>query len=191
MEGGSFVLMLVVILIIIAISIVITLIVAAPFIISKKNNKNNKKKLNDIYSQYGLSDSSINLTYDTMHFIFDYSNKMFWHTNDQNAYWIFWPFDLIIGCDIRINGTVSHSTTTGGVGRAVIGGVVGGGIGAVVGMATAKKKTETITENLSCKLLIYLKYEKAPLLSFDFDGNDGVEFCDRVYAHFNTIVNGK
>ncbi|MBQ8929768.1 MAG: hypothetical protein IJ052_05160, partial [Oscillospiraceae bacterium] len=50
------------------------------------------------------------------------------------------PFSTIIGCEIMVD-----SEVTGGVGRAVAGGIIAGGVGAIVGVATSKKTIKSYT----------------------------------------------
>ena len=97
------------------------------------------------------------------------------------------PFSEIIGCDI-----LTDSEVTGGVGRAVVGGVLAGSAGAVVGATTAKKK---IT---SYSIIIYKNTVDAPseTLSLinsetktsDLDYKEAVKFSHNVSASIRAII---
>ncbi len=81
--------------------------------------------------------------------IFDEPNEKIYFFDGSNS-----PksvsFQDIIGCEIRENGAV-----TGGVGRAVVGGLIGGGAGAIVGSTTAKKKVISYQLAVLCNSLQY------------------------------------
>lgn len=79
--------------------------------------------------------------------IFDEPNKKIIYFEDSNSPKII-MFEDIIGCEIRENGAV-----TGGIGRAVVGGLIGGGAGAVVGATTAKKKVTSYQLAILCDSL--------------------------------------
>ena len=65
------------------------------------------------------------------------------------------PFDEITGCEIIINDEV-----TGGIGRAIAGGILAGGSGAIVGAVTANKKISTY------QVIIYRNNLEHPKFTF-------------------------
>lgn len=97
-------------------------------------------------------------------------------------------FSDLIGAEIVID-----SQVTGGVGRAVVGGVLAGGAGAVVGAMTAKKHI------MSYKIVIYQKNLSNPKIEIpliwekksckDKDYLKAVEFSDNINATIRAIIN--
>ena len=153
-----------------------------------KKIENNAKYLDELVKKEGLSNNFVKLKDGVSCFIFDYDMKKFWYLNEKNRFYSYYSFDKIISCETRIKGQVSQSSTTGGLGRAVVGGLLAGGVGAVVGGLTANRQTETITNNASSQLLVYLNDEKNPLLNIEFYGEDSIKKCDQIYARFNAIL---
>ena len=102
------------------------------------------------------------------------------------------PFRKIIGCEI-----MTDSKVTGGIGRAVVGGVLAGDVGALVGVMTAPSKI------VSYKVVIYLNDPVDPMIEIplieekkstkDPDYTDAVQFAESVNAAIKAIVyqNGK
>lgn len=102
------------------------------------------------------------------------------------------PFRKIIGCEI-----MTDSKVTGGIGRAVVGGVLAGDVGALVGVMTAPSNI------VSYKVVIYLNDPVDPMIEIplieekkstkDPDYTDAVQFAESVNAAIKAIVyqNGK
>ena len=87
------------------------------------------------------------------------------------------PFSKIIGCEI-----ITDSEVTGGVGRAVVGGVIAGGAGAIVGATTAKKHI------MSCSLVIYKNTIKDPTITLNLI-NTKTKTTDDVYRKAMAFAN--
>lgn len=90
---------------------------------------------------------------------------------DEHAY----SYDEIISCELvtKVNSTV---TTSGGISRAIVGGILAGGVGAVVGANTASKSVSSETVITGIKLYfnnvehpsrILELYRKAALDTYD------------------------
>lgn len=102
------------------------------------------------------------------------------------------PFRKIIGCEI-----MTDSKVTGGIGRAVVGGVLAGDVGALVGVMTAPSNI------MSYKVVIYLNDPVDPMIEIplieekkstkDPDYTDAVKFAESINAAIKAIVyqNGK
>ena len=97
------------------------------------------------------------------------------------------PFDNIIGCDIYTDNEV-----TGGVKRAIVGGVVSGGVGAIVGAATAKKhimlyQISIYTNDLTSPMIaIPLIQKKTTTKSWDY--HFAIPFAQQVCASIKAII---
>ena len=97
------------------------------------------------------------------------------------------PFRQIIGCEI-----MTDSKVTGGIGRAVVGGVIAGDAGAIVGAITAPSKI------MSYKIVIYKNDPNNPIEEIilvnekkatkDPDYINAVRFAENVNAVIKAIV---
>lgn len=97
------------------------------------------------------------------------------------------PFSKIIGCDI-----FTDSEVTGGIGRAVVGGILAGDTGAIVGAVTAKKHI------MSYKIVIYCEDITTPQITItliskktatkDKDYQNAVAFASNVSASIKAII---
>ena len=97
------------------------------------------------------------------------------------------PFREIIGCEI-----MTDSEVTGGIGRAIVGGVLAGETGAVVGAVTAKKHI------MSYKVVIYRSNIQTPTNEIvlikekkstkDADYTNAVSFANKVNASIKAII---
>lgn len=100
------------------------------------------------------------------------------------------PFREIIGCEI-----MTDSEVTGGIGRAIVGGVLAGEAGAVVGAVTAKKHI------MSYKIVIYRSNIQTPTTEIilikekkstkDADYTNAVSFANKVNASIKAIISMK
>lgn len=100
------------------------------------------------------------------------------------------PFREIIGCEI-----MTDSEVTGGIGRAIVGGVLAGEAGAVVGAVTAKKHI------MSYKIVIYRSNIQTPTNEIvlikekkstkDADYTNAVSFASKVNASIKAIISMK
>lgn len=98
------------------------------------------------------------------------------------------PFSDFVGCEI-----VTDSKVTGGIGRAIVGGVIGGETGAVVGAVTAKDHI------ISLKIILYKKDIINPKTEIvlinekkatkDSDYINAVNFAESVNATIKAIIN--
>lgn len=97
------------------------------------------------------------------------------------------PFRNILGCDI-----ITDSKVTGGIGRAVVGGVLAGETGALVGAMTAPEKI------VSYKVVIYLNNAYDPMIEIPIieekkstksaDYTNAVKFAESISATIKAIV---
>lgn len=97
------------------------------------------------------------------------------------------PFNQLIGCEI-----MNDSKVTGGIGRAVVGGVLAGDVGAFVGAMTAPEKI------MSYKIVIYKNNPANPMVEIpmieekkstkDTDYIEAVSFAENVNAVIRAIV---
>ncbi|MEG1492143.1 MAG: hypothetical protein RR394_07805 [Oscillospiraceae bacterium] len=100
-------------------------------------------------------------------------------------------FKDIIGAELLAK-EYSTSTTSaqksGGIGRAVVGGVLAGGAGAVVGASTAKSTgtTKTSTKREYVGILIYVADIDNPQIKIS--AHYGNKFCEDVYATILAII---
>lgn len=106
--------------------------------------------------------------------------------SDTSTSYTIIPFSEIIGCEILIN-----SQNSGGVGRAIAGGILAGGTGAIVGATTAKNKIS------SYKVAIYMNNLDQPQFIFtlieakDYSILDvpmAREFSQNVVASIKAII---
>ena len=96
-------------------------------------------------------------------------------------------FDKIIGCEIKENNIV-----TGGIGRAVVGGILAGGAGSIVGATTAKKYVDLYD------IIIYTNDIQTPQIIIDLINSkeltdsanyiNAVNFADKVNATIKAII---
>lgn len=122
-------------------------------------------------------------------YIVDDKNK-FVHILDKEGIGQAIPFREIIGCEI-----MTDSQVTGGVGRAIVGGVLAGEAGAVVGAVTAKNHI------MSYKIVIYRSNIQSPTNEIvlikekksikDADYTNAVAFANKVNASIRAIVSTK
>lgn len=102
------------------------------------------------------------------------------------------PFSKVIGCEIY-----TDSKVTGGIGRAVVGGMIAGDVGAIVGAMTAPSSI------MSYKVVVYVNDALDPMIEIPLveekkstkntDYTDAVRFAENVNAAIKAIVyqNGK
>ena len=104
--------------------------------------QNNFKKENNIRSEldYSFQNSAKDIR---VRYLVDNENESIYVANTTEVLSRI-PFQEITGCEI-----MTDSEVTGGVGRAIVGGIVAGGVGAIIGATTAKAKIR------SYKIIIY------------------------------------
>lgn len=100
-------------------------------------------------------------------------------------------FNELLECSILEDGATVQS---GGVGRAVVGGVLAGGVGAVVGATT--RKSTAVTRNLSVRVVT--SKLNSPLLTIpiitaetkrnSLEYREKMDFAQRVYATITSII---
>ena len=135
----------------------------------------------DVDCSYRNSISTINVRY----IVDDVNKKVFISNTSSNFSEI--PFSAIIGCEI-----LTDSEVTGGVGRAIAGGILAGGVGAIVGATTAKKKIK------SYKVVIYTSSIKHSSYTIDLidtemktshvDYQNAVKFAADINASIKAII---
>ena len=116
---------------------------------------------------------------------------------EQSPFFTSIPFSRIIGSETIIDGK-TETRITGGIGRAVVGGVLAGGAGAIVGAVTSKSMSEDKINSFKVNLL--LNDIANPLYTFtiidsiavtkdSLDYKRAIEFSDRLNATVRAIVN--
>jgi len=140
------------------------------------------KKCINISREYNYSNIS-----NIVRFIVDESNKKV-HISYNSSDFKSFDFSEIIGCEI-----LSDDQVTGGVKRAILGGVLAGEAGAIVGAVTAKKHI------LSYKIVFYInnisnpKYELQlinwKISTTDKDYTNAVSFAGNISATIKAIIN--
>mgnify|MGYP003290049080 CR=1 FL=1 len=119
-------------------------------------------------------------------FIVDKSKQKI-HISETSGKFKEYAFKDILGCEI-----VADSQVTGGIKRAIVGGVLAGDAGAVVGAVTAKPHI------MSYKLVLYLRNISAPKVEIelitqktktkDTDYTNAVAFAENVVATVKAIL---
>ena len=135
----------------------------------------------DVDCSYRNSIGTINVRY-----IVDDVNKKVLISNTSSNFSAI-PFSAIIGCEM-----LTDSEVTGGVGRAVVGGILAGGVGAIVGATTAKKKVK------SYKVVIYTSSIKhsaytinlieTEMSTSNVDYQNAVKFAADINASIKAII---
>lgn len=100
------------------------------------------------------------------------------------------PYEKIISFEVLQN---SHQVASGGLGRAVVGGLLFGGAGAVVGAVTGK--STSVEERQSIKVNITLDNPASPLVTVTMfkkgllsgDGSDAASETQRLVAKLNQV----
>ena len=150
-----------------------------------KEYQDNYIKRNEISStteyEYVNASKSVIIRY-----IVDNENKNIILFNHNSTPEIF-PFAEIIGCEI-----LTDSEITGGVGRAIVGGVLAGGVGAVVGSTTSKKHITTYQvviyrENIANPQEI-INLINTPTKTYDADYKNALIFATAVNSSIKAIV---
>lgn len=103
-------------------------------------------------------------------------------------------FNELVNFELNIDG---ESITSGGLGRAVAGGMLFGGIGAVVGSVTGGKKSKSTVNNMYIRVSInnrWIKQERIDLLKAETKKNSFVYKAtkynaDQIVSLLETIVN--
>lgn len=176
----------------VAIFCVIFIVVAMALLISTSNSDKAKKQEAEQNKTIETSNIVVSNDYKYYHsgsvfrFVIDESHEMVYCANASGEL-LGIPFSSIIGCEI-----IQDSVITGGVGRAVVGGVIAGGSGAIVGATTAKTKVS------SYKVVLYLSNLSKPELSFQLidyaigKDNDifqrAQEFSEKINASVKAII---
>lgn len=97
------------------------------------------------------------------------------------------PFSKITGFEV-----LTDSQVTGGIGRAIVGGVLAGEVGAIVGAQTAKKKINNYTVVIYVEDINRPKYEMVLInreaKTNDPDYLDAVKFSNNINASIKTII---
>ena len=119
-------------------------------------------------------------------------------TKELNEPFVIIPFSAIIGSETLIDGK-TETKVSGGLGRAVVGGVLAGGAGAIVVAATGKSVSQD--KITSFKTQIYLDDISDPLFVFNLinstiaveknsaEYRKAMEFSNRLNAIIRVIVN--
>lgn len=136
-----------------------------------------------ISRQYNYSDS-LNTTH--IDFIVDDMNKNICLAKSSSTFQII-PFSEIIGCEI-----LTDSQVTGGIKRAVVGGILAGEVDSIVGVATAKPHI------MSYKIVLYRNQVSSPKFEInlitkktatkDKDYIKAVEFAENISTTIKAIV---
>lgn len=124
-------------------------------------------------------------------FVDEYNRKVMF-VNYDNDKILTYRFNEIIECTILEDGATIQS---GGVGRAVVGGIVAGGVGAVVGANTRTSKAVTLS--LSVRIItsnIQSPLYEIPIIQSQMKRNSDdyklcMQFAQKVYATMVSITN--
>ncbi|WP_394961565.1 SHOCT domain-containing protein [Candidatus Allofournierella merdavium] len=121
--------------------------------VNEKNNlkSTNRQRINEELITLGFDESKeVYLTLDSISSVMkiDVKNERIALCNYYKDELQIIPFQKILECQIVENGATVQS---GGIGRAVVGGVLAGGAGAIVGASTRKSKL--IVDNLSIRII--------------------------------------
>lgn len=119
-------------------------------------------------------------------YIVDEKNRMV-HIIDKTGTAAKMSFDQVIGCEI-----MTDSQVTGGVGRAIVGGVLAGDSGAVVGAVTAKPHIMSYKVVLYClniqNPIIEMRLIKEKTATKSSDYTCAVNFANKVNASVKAIM---
>lgn len=104
-----------------------------------------------------------------------------------------YQLDSITGYELVENGT---SVTSGGLGRAAVGGILFGGAGAIVGAVTGQKKTASLVNDLKIKLttdnldkpVLYFSLIDKPVKSDSAEYRGRIEAADEVLASLDILL---
>ena len=109
------------------------------------------------------------------YFYIDEINKLwcvpkisFWTNELKREKTLFYSYSDIVSFELQLDGKTLTSSTSGGLGSAVVGGLLFGGIGAIVGSNTGKKNTKT-TVNSVYTINITVNSMQNPNISIDVD----------------------
>lgn len=138
-----------------------------------------QKSIKDPYSNYGVYIDGLN------------KKIMFVNLTDVGTRKVF-NFDELIECSILEDGAAVNS---GGIGRAVVGGIIGGGVGAVVGATTRGAKS--ITRSLSVRIIsnkISDPLYEIPIITCELRKDSSLykvkfQFAQEVYATIVSAIN--
>lgn len=157
-----------------------------------KESRNNERDAQNKYIKQNNVSTTTQYTFEScdhsksIRYIVDNTNKQIL-ISQTSSYMQKIPYSEIIGCEI-----MTDSEVTGGIGRAVIGGVVAGGVGAIVGSTTAKKHISTY------QVIIYRENIYSPQLKIDlitaktktddYDYQKAVQFATSVNSSIKAII---
>ena len=161
-----------------------------------KNNKEiviNKKNSNMLYETNNVFDKfDANIKYDRYIWI-DNRHKL-WCPNPKVGFDGFlkerknniYSFRDIDYYEVQENETILHSSTKGGLGSSIAGGLLFGGVGAIVGSNIGKRKTVSRGDSTYI-VFIYLKRSDNPTISIKCDTS--IETAKRIAGYLNQIIN--
>lgn len=183
------------ILIFLAIFIVVSLLIMPGIIrngnkIIEESEKNRKTILNGTEYFTPTREISLGNKADSL-FVDEAHRKIMivnFFKNEKNIF----KFSEIVECSIMEDGTTIQS---GGVGRAIVGGIVGGGVGAIVGAATRPSKpvilslsVRIVTSNIQNPLHVIPIITSETKRSSD-QYRQGIELANEIYATLVSIIN--
>lgn len=90
----------------------------------------------------------------------------FWTSKFKKEKTLFYSYSDIVSFELQADGKVITSSTSGGLGSAVVGGILFGGVGAIVGSNTGKKRTNSTIYN-TYTINITLNSMQNPNITFD------------------------
>lgn len=172
------------------------LIIAIPFAMSQaETNKNNREIQSTAQNNY-IAENNITRTAEykyeniirdkCVRFIADDENKKI-YISDTSMDFIKYSYSEIIGCEL-----ITDNQVTGGIKRAVVGGLIAGEAGAIVGAATAKNHI------MSYKIVFYFNNVGNPkqeivlintkVTTKNSDYINAVKFAESVNATIKAIL---
>jgi Short C-terminal domain len=144
----------------ITIVIVVIAIITVGVIIDRSmraaDNRKHKEEVGEAYSTledftetdtYLSESSGISISFDNGR------KKICFFDKSQQPF--IYNYNEILQCEVVVDGqTILKHSTTGTIGRAILGGVLGGGIGAIIGGTTGASKQDENINNIDLKIII-------------------------------------
>jgi hypothetical protein len=85
---------------------------------------------------------------------FDNDRKKICFLDNHNRPYIY-NYNKILQCEVVVDGqTILKQSTTGTLGRSILGGILGGGVGAIIGGTSASKTSKEKISNIELKVIV-------------------------------------
>ncbi|MGE6592536.1 hypothetical protein ACQKFU_23795 [Bacillus mycoides] len=145
--------------------IIITIAVIIGYlIVSSRVRKSARSKANEeITRRGGEVTDRIDWQKGGYQFIYDKKKKGFWYVVGET--YRFYGLHDILGCEMKINGRTTISTSRGtSIGSAIVGGILGGGVGAIIGGVSGERRSVEEKKVFSAKLIVTLNDMERPYI---------------------------